>query len=52
MSQVSAASAGIWETRVAELISMQLGEFSSSFAATMQASFDNIQNFIDDRFSQ
>ena len=52
MSQASAALAGISETRVAELISMQLGEFSCSFAATMQASFDNIKNFIDDRFAQ
>ena len=50
MSQASAASAGISEARVAELISIQLGEFSSSFAATMQASFDNIRTFIDDRF--
>ena len=31
---------------------MQLGEFSSSFAATMQASFDNIKTFIDDSFEQ
>ena len=52
MSQASAASAGISEARVAELISMQLGEFSASFAATMQASFDNIRTFIDDRFMQ
>ena len=52
VSQVSAALAGISEARVAELISMQLGEFSSSFAATMQASFDNIKTFIDDRFAQ
>ena len=52
MSQASAASAGISEARVAELISMQLGQFSSSFAATMQASFDNIKTFIDDRFAQ
>ena len=52
VSQASVASAGISEARVAELISMQLGEFSSSFAATMQASFDNIKTFIDDRFAQ
>ena len=52
VSQASAALAGISEARVAELISMQLGEFSSSFAATMQASFDNIKTFIDDRFAQ
>ena len=52
VSQASAASAGISEARVAELISMQLGQFSSSFAATMQASFDNIRTFIDDRFAQ
>ena len=52
MSQASAASAGISEARVAELYAMQLGEFSSSFAATMQASFDNIRSFIDDRFVQ
>ena len=52
MSQASAASAGVSEARVAELMAMQLGEFSSSFAATMQASFDNIKSFIDDRFAQ
>ena len=52
MSQASAALAGISEVRVAELISMQLGQFSSSFAATMQALFDNIKTFIDDRFAQ
>ena len=51
VSQASAASAGISEARV-ELILMQLGKFSSSFAATMQASFDNIKTFIDDRFAQ
>ena len=52
MSQASASSAGISEARIAELIAMQLGEFSSSFAATMQASFDNITSFIVDRFAQ
>ena len=52
VSQASAASAGVSEARVAELITMQLGQFSSSFAATMQASFDNIKSFIDDRFAQ
>ena len=52
MSQASAASAGVSEARVAELISLQLGQFSSSFAASMQASFDNIKSFIDDRFAQ
>ena len=52
VSQASAASAGVSEARVAELIAMQLGEFSSSFAAAMQASFDNIKSFIDDRFVQ
>ena len=52
MSQASAASAGISEARVAELISMQLGEFSSSFATTMKASFENIKSFIDDRFAE
>ena len=39
-------------SQASELISMQLGEFSSSFTATMQASFDNIKTFIDDRFAQ
>ena len=39
------------ETRVSELIAEQLGQFSSNFAASMQASFDNIRPFIDDRFS-
>ena len=52
VSQASAASAGVSEARVAELIALQLGEFSSSFAASMQASFDNIKSFIDDRFAQ
>ena len=47
-----AASAGVSEARVAELITEQLGQFSSSFAASMQASFDNITSFIDDRFAQ
>ena len=47
----SAASAGVSEARVTELISTQLGEFSSSFAASMQASFDNIRAFIDDKFA-
>ena len=52
VSQASAASAGVSEARVAELIALQLGQFSSSFAAMMQASFDNIKSFIDDRFAQ
>ena len=52
VSQASAVSAGISEARVAELISMQLGQFSSSFAVTMQASFDDIKTFIDNRFVQ
>ena len=52
VSQASAALARVSEARVAELIDLQLGQFSSSFAATMQASFDNIKNFIDDRFVQ
>ena len=52
VSQASAASAGISEARVAELISLQLGEFSSSFAATMKASFENIKSFIDDRSAE
>ena len=42
-SQDSAALAGVSEARVAELISLQLGQFSSSFAASMLASFDNIE---------
>ena len=52
VSLASAASPGVSEARVAELISEQLGQFSSSFAASMQASFDNIKSFIDDRFAQ
>ena len=52
MSHASAASAEVSEARVAELITEQLGQFSSSFAASMQASFDNIKSFIDDRFAQ
>ena len=43
VSQASAASAVISKARVAELISLQLGKFSSSFAATMKASFENIR---------
>ena len=34
-----------------ELISSQLGQFCASFAASMQASFDNIRAFIDKRFA-
>ena len=49
MSQASAASAGVSEARVAELIAQQLVQFSSSFAASMHALFD-IKTFIDDRF--
>ena len=52
VSQASANSAGVSEARVAELIFLQLGQFSSSFSASMQASFDNIKSFIDDRFAQ
>ena len=51
VSLASAASAGVSETHVNELIAEQLGQFSSSFAASMQASFDNIRSFIDDRFA-
>ena len=47
----SAASAGVSEVRVTELIAEQLGQFSSSFAASMQASFENIRSFIDDKFA-
>ena len=42
----SAALAGVSEARVTELISAQLGDFSSSFAASMQVSFENIRTFI------
>ena len=52
VSQASAASAGVSEARVAEFMAQQLGQFSSSFAASMLASFDNIKSFIDDRFAQ
>ena len=52
VSQASAALAGVSEARVAEIISLQLGQFSSSFAASMQASFDNMKSFIDDRVAQ
>ena len=51
VSLSSAASAGVSEARVTELISSQLGHFSASFAASMQASFDNIRSFIDERFA-
>ena len=47
----SVASAGVSEARVTELICAQLGNFSSSFAASMQASFDNIRTFIEDKFA-
>ena len=52
VSLASAASAELSEARLAELIIEQLGQFRSSFAASMQASFDNIKCFIDDRFAQ
>ena len=51
VSLASAASAGVSEARVTELISSQLGQFSASFAASMQASFDNIRAFIDYKFA-
>ena len=51
VSLSSAASAGLSEARVTELISSQLGQFSASFAASMQASFDYIRAFIDDKFA-
>ena len=38
VSQASAASAWVSESRVAKLITQKLGQFSSSFAASMQAS--------------
>ena len=52
MSHASAASAGVSEARVAELTTKQLSQFSSSFAASTQATFENIKSFIDDRFAQ
>ena len=48
VSLASAASAGVSEARVTELISSQLGQFSDSFAASTQASFENIRAFISD----
>ena len=51
VSLSSAASAWVSEAKVTELISSQLGQFSASFAASMQASFDNIRAFIDERFA-
>ena len=51
VSLASAASAGISEVRVTELIAEQLGQFSSSFAASMQASFENTRSFNDDKFA-
>ena len=50
VSLSSTASAGVSEARVTELISSQLGQFSASFDASMQTSFDNIRAFIDERF--
>ena len=51
VSLSSAASAGLSEARVTELITSQLGQFSASFAASMRVSFDNIRVFIDDKFA-
>ena len=51
VSLSSAASARLSEARVTELITSQLGQFSASFAASMQASFENIRAFIDDKFA-
>ena len=51
MGLASAASAGVSEAKVTELISSQLGQFGDSFAASMQASFQNIRDFIDNKFA-
>ena len=51
VSLSSAASAGVSEARVTELITSQLEQFNDSFAASMQASFQNIRDFIDDKFA-
>ena len=51
VSLASAALAGVSEARVTELTTSQLGQFSDSFAASMQASFQNIRDFIDDKFA-
>ena len=51
VSLSSAASVGVLEAMIAELISTQLGQFSASFAAIMLASFDNIRAFIDEKFA-
>ena len=34
-----------------ELVSSQLGQLNAKFAASMQASFDNVRDFIDERFA-
>ena len=47
----ASASSGVSEARVVELVQSQFSQFSSSFAACMEASFANIQSFIEDRLS-
>ena len=45
----ASASSGVSEARVVELVQSQFSEFSSLFVASMEASFANIQSFIEDR---
>ena len=44
----TSASSSVSEARVVELVQSQFSEFSSLFAASMEASFSNIQSFIED----
>ena len=47
----ASALLGISDSRVMELVHSQFSQFSSSFAASMEASFANIQSFIEERLS-
>ena len=47
----SSSSTGVSEERVFEIVNSQFARLSSSFAASMEASFANIQSLIDDKLS-
>ena len=48
-TESASASSGISEARVVEIVNSQFSEFRSSFTASMEASFANVQAFIEDR---
>ena len=48
-TESASASSGISEARVVEIVNSQFSEFRSSFTASMETSFANIQAFIEDR---